>query len=108
MEQFKVKFTKTAKADINSAIHYIAVDLCEPDTAERISIRVKAEIASLKTMPERFPLVEDSYLASLGFRKTAVGNYLIFYTVSHEEHQVCIHRILYGKRNWITLLSEDD
>ena len=108
MEHYKVKLTENANADIRAAVRYIAVDLREPDTAERMAIRIKEEAVSLKNMPERFPLVPDRYLASLGFRMTSVGNYLIFYTVNHEDRQVEISRVLYGKRNWIEILTKNN
>lgn len=96
-----------ARADVRAAVRYIAVDLREPDTAKRMVIRFKEAVLSLKDMPERFPLVHDSYLASSGFRTTQVGNYLIFYRVNREEHQVEIIRVLYGKRDWISILQEN-
>lgn len=108
MEHYKVKFTEKTNADIRAAVRYVAIDLREPDTAERMAIRIKEEAASLKNMPERFPLVPDRYLASLGFRMTSVGNYLIFYIVNHDKRQVEISRVLYGKRNWIKILTEDN
>ena len=97
MERYKIKFTKKAKADIRTAVRYIAVDLREPETAERMAVRIKKEAMSLQSMPERFPLVSDRYLASLGYRTTSVGNYLIFYIVSREEHRVEISRVLSGR-----------
>lgn len=108
MERYKVKFTEKANADIRAAVRYIAVDLREPDTAERMAARMKEEAASLKNMPERFPLVADRYLASFGFRMTSVGNYLIFYIVNQKERRVEISRVLYGKRDWINILTENN
>lgn len=105
MEHYNVKFTEHARSDIRASVHYIAVDLREPDTAKRMAVRFKEEIASLKNMPDRFPLVSDQYLASLGLRMTSVGSYLIFYLVNHEKGQVEIFRVLYGKRNWIGILT---
>lgn len=106
MERFKVKYTKQALADVHAAVRYIAVDLQEPDTAKRMAIRFKEAVISLKDMPERFPIVHDSYLASLGFRTIQVGNYLIFYIVNRKEYQVEISRVLYGKRDWINILTK--
>lgn len=106
MEHYKVKFTEKTQEDIRAAVRYIAVDLREPDTAERMAIRIREEAVSLKNMPERYPLVPDRYLASLGFRMTSVGNYLIFCIVNHNERQVEISRVLYGKRNWIEILTK--
>ena len=48
------------------------------------------------------------YLSTLGIRVTSVGNYLIFYVVNHEDRRVDIARVLYGKRDWIRILTEND
>ena len=108
MEHYKVKFAQEANADIRAAVRYVAVDLRETDTAERMAIRIKEEATSLKDMPERFPLVPDRYLASLGVRMTSVGNYLIFYIVNRDKRQVEISRVLYGKRNLIEILTKSN
>lgn len=106
MGRFKVRYTEQARADVHAAVRYVAVDLRETDTAKRMAIRFKEAVGSLKDMPERFPLVHDSYLASLGFRTAQVGNYLIFYTVNHKECQVEVSRVLYGKRDWTAIIKE--
>ncbi len=108
MEHYDVILTKKARADIQAAIRYIARDLREPATAAGMLDRFKVEIMSLQTMPERFGLVPDEYLASLGIRMTAVGSYLIFYVVNHGEHRVYVPRVLYGRRNWIEILTKDN
>ena len=106
MELYDVSVHETAKADIREAVGYIAKTLREPDTARAMSERLRETIVSLSNMPERFPLVRDNYLSSLGIRVTSVGNYLIFYVVNQEEHRVDIFRVLYGKRNWIGIVRK--
>ena len=58
-------------------------------------------------MPRRFALVPDSYLASAGVRAASVDSYLIFYIVEQDSKSVCASRVLYGRRNWAELLSQD-
>lgn len=108
MEHYEVLVHKTAKADIRDAVGYIAKNLREPNTARALSLRLRDAILSLNSMPERFPLVRDNYLSSLGIRVTSVGNYLIFYVVNHEERRVDIARVLYGKRDWTRILTENN
>ena len=108
MEHYEVLVHETAKADIRDTVGYIAKTLREPNTARALSERLRDTILSLSSMPDRFPLVRDNYLASLGIRVTSAGNYLIFYVVSHEEHRVDIARVLYGKRNWNRILTENN
>ena len=107
MEHYEIFVYDSAKQDIRDAIGYISKILREPETAHNMLSRFQEEIFSLADMPERYPIVSDCYLASLGFRVTSVGNYLIFYIVKKELNHVDIIRVLYGKRNWIDLLRND-
>ena len=107
MEQYDVIVYDSAQDDIQSAVRYISKTLLEPDTARDLLLRFRNEILSLSNMPERFPLVRDKYLASLGYRTTSVGNYLVFFTVRKETRKVDVIRVIYGKRNWIELIKRD-
>ena len=106
MERYKVEVTNEARTDIRAAARYIAVQLRQPDTAERLLDTLDNEITSLETMPERCGYVHDEYLASLGIRMTMAHNYLIFYVVDRTVGIVTILRVLNGRRNWITILTE--
>ncbi len=105
MERYKVVLSRRAEADIRAIVKYIAVTLREPAAAKRMQGRFKEMAASLKSMPKRFALVSDRYLASVGFRMTSVGNYLVFYTLDEEKNVVNISRVLYGRQNWMDLLT---
>ena len=67
--------------------------------------KMKSAIVSLQAMPERHGLVSDKYLAAKGIRMLPVGHYLIFYTVNKAAKEVGIVRVLYGKRDWESLLQ---
>lgn len=106
MERYKVDVTDEAKADIRAAARYIAVELRQPDTAESLLDSFDDEITSLEKMPERYGTVHDEYLASLGIRMTMLKNYLLFYVVDRTALTVTIIRALHGRRNWISILTE--
>lgn len=105
MERYNVILSLEAKADIHEIVRYIAKELREPSTAEQMLDRIEEAIASLESMPEKYALVSDEYLASCGIRMIAVKKYLIFYTVERSKKEVNISRVLYGKRNWIDLMA---
>ena len=106
MERYNVILSIEARADIREIVRYIAKELQEPSTAERMLDRIEETIGSLESMPEKYAVVSDEYLASCGIRMAAVKKHLIFYTINHSENEVNIVRVLYGKRNWIDLLTE--
>ncbi len=104
MDNYSVMISATAGEDAAGIADYIAYTLLDPQAAIRLIGRLKEAVNSLKTMPERHPLVAEGYLALRGIRMICVENYCVFYTVDKAEHNVTIIRILYKKRAWERLL----
>ena len=100
METYKVKIYPAAKQDLLEIIDYL--NTLSRDAALRYYDLLTEEIASLATMPERYPRPKDLALAAKGYRYLAVKNYLVFYVVSGDTVQ--IGRILYGHRDYLSLL----
>ena len=107
MVRYRVLITGEAKADIRAAARYIALELRQPETAEKLLDRFDAEIASLETMPLSHGLVHDERLADQGIRMTTAGKYLLFFHVDREASAVTILRVLHGRRDWIGILQEE-
>lgn len=100
METYKVKIYPAAKQDLLEIIDYL--NTLSREAALRYYDLLTEEIASLATMPERYPRPKDLALAAKGYRYLAVKNYLVFYVVSGDTVQ--IRRILYGRRDYLSLL----
>lgn len=100
METYKVKIYPTAKQDLLEIIDYL--NTLSREAALRYYDLLTEEIASLSTMPERYPRPKDLAMAAKGYRYLVVKNYLVFYVVSGDTVQ--IHRILYGRRDYLSLL----
>ncbi len=104
MKHYKVMMTKPAAEDLQQIAHYIAIELREPVSAQRLVDRIKDQVMSLAEMPTRHELVADGSLASQGIRRLVIDNYIVFYIIAEKERTVTIIRILYGRRNWEQLL----
>ena len=104
MDNYSVMMSAAAAEDIGVIADYIANTLLEPETAAKLIGRLKTAVNSLETMPERHPLVADTYLALRGIRTVLVDNYCVFYAVNRAEHTVNIIRVIYTKRAWEKLI----
>ena len=105
MSEYKVMVSEATDTDLEEIASYIAANLQEPAIALKQIGRIKDAMMSLQTMPERHGVVSDNYLAAKGIRLLPVDNYLVFYTVNKAAGMVCIVRVLYGRREWETLLK---
>lgn len=96
--------TQPAADDLQGIASYIVNELREPSIAINLVNRIKEAVMSLSEMPERHSLVADENLAIQKIRKILVDNYIAFYTVSEQDATVTVIRILYGRRDWVSLI----
>ena len=100
MDSYKVKIYPAAEQDLMDIVDYL--NTLSGDAALRIYDTITEEIASLSQMPERCPRPKDLALAAKGYRYLIVEKYLVFYVIDGDVVQ--IRRILYGRRNYQSLL----
>ena len=105
--KYSIFVTGKAKQDLIEAADYIEYTLLNPKAADDLIDRFEKEINNLAFMPEKHQLVNDPVLAAWGIRMIALNNYIVFYTVDKESKSISVIRFLYGKRNWISVLSND-
>ena len=102
---YNIHITKTADADLNSAVDFIDHIMLNPQAADNLLLEAEEKITDLATFPEKYSLVTDPVLNAWGIHLTTVKNYLILYTVSEEEKCVYIIRFLHSKQNWNAILG---
>ena len=103
-ENFQIRFTPLAYEDLDEIDTYISVTLVNPQAAERLLEEMENSISQLVQFPYIGSEVDDPYLARKGYRKLVVENYLVFYLVDSDQKQVVIMRVLYGAREYRSLL----
>lgn len=60
-------------------------------------------IGSLRYLPQRYAVAKDAQLRLRGYRCLPAGDYLVFFVIAGNTAQ--IRRILFGKRQYASLLS---
>jgi toxin ParE1/3/4 len=104
LEDYNVIIELTAKRDLQGILHYIKNILRAPEAAKRIYIKIKNEILTLNQMPMRNNAVQEQPYASMGLHKLLVENYIVFYIIDEQKHEVHVLRILYNRREWQSIL----
>lgn len=100
MDSYKIKIYPAAKQDLMDIVDYL--NTLAPDAALRYYDLLTDQIAGLSYRPERCPHPRDLALAAKGYRCLLVKKYLVFYVVAGDTVQ--IRRILYGRRDYSSLL----
>lgn len=101
---WEVRFSQTAVEDVREAAHYMQRQLGAPKAATAFLDQIEEKVSLLESLPESCPLVRDFELSRVGYRWCSVGSFLMFFTTNDSSHTVNIERILYGARDWKSLL----
>lgn len=100
----KILVTPAALQDLKSIKSYIADDLSNPSAAVNTVKRIISTYKKLSDTPLMGTLLQQSIHLDIPFRFLVSGSYLIFYKVTDN---VEIHRIIYGRRDYIRILFND-
>jgi len=99
MKEWHIQITDQADRDMRDIYEYIAFQLQEPITAEKLIERIRNGIYGLKTSPKSFAVYPNEPWKSQGLRRINVGNYGIFFVPIESSGIVAIVRIMYGGRD---------
>jgi len=105
MKKYKVFLSTPANYDLIDIFDYIAVELSEPITADRLIDKLETAITRLGDMPFRHPVVSEKPYSRYGMRRLYVENYTVFYIINNSAKTVNIVRILYSRRDWEKLIE---
>ena len=98
-DSFHVTYSPAALDDLRSIFSYIAYELLATQAAINQINRIRKQIRSLDTMPERYDKVDWEPWASMHMHKLPVDNYIVFYLIDKEKMTATIVRIFYGGRD---------
>ena len=106
--EYKVKITPFAFLQLAETAKYISDVLLVPETALKWLDVLQSSIASLSSMPDRFPLTEEQPWREKGVRKLTVKGFLVYYLVDEPKKTVTVTAVVYGRRDQISALKELD
>lgn len=99
---YKLIFSPEFLTDIDEAFEYISSVLDSKNAAGKLMKKIDGCVEMLKETPYMFPLCNDP-LSILNYRKIAIKNYVIIYSVNEQKKEVYLLRCFYGKRDYPNL-----
>lgn len=100
-----IVFSPEARKDLLEIGDYIAFKLHNKGAARSLMDRIQKTVLVLQQFPESGTLLSFAG-PHLMYRYLICGNYMIFYHLA-DDH-VCIDRILYGRRDYLSILFGDE
>ena len=104
MGKYRIDVSKPAENDLRDIVRYISSQLEAQMTALNMMDTIEEAIMGLADMPHKYPLVTDNHLATMGYRKLFIKNYIVFFTIDEKAKVVDVERILYARRDWLSIL----
>ena len=101
--KFRVRITRTAERDIEEAWTFIAQDSIEE--AAKFVHRLEEQIATLKSFPERCPLIPENEILGTRYRHLLYGSYRTVFRIAGR--RVYVLRIIHGARLLDTSMFEE-
>jgi plasmid stabilization system protein ParE len=92
--RFQVRLTDTAQADMDEIWTHIAHDSVAE--ANKFIRRLERQLRTLRTLPERCPLIPENKLLDKGYRHLVYGKYRSVFRISGRT--VYVVRIIHGAR----------
>ena len=100
MRKYSVVVTEAAERDLTCIVDYVSNHLSNPSAATSILDELKRLVEDLERLPGAHAVVRDELLALAGYRWSAVGPYMAFFTVDEDSGTVNIERVLHSTMNW--------
>lgn len=97
--------TPAALQDLKEIKSYITEELSNPTAAVNTVNRIISKYKKLQDTPFMGTLLNQSIHLDIPFRYLVSGSYMIFYKVTDN---IEIHRIIYGRRDYIRILFDID
>ena len=104
---YKVVISPSANADLFNALKYITFELENPQAAANLADGIEKCYTELEEFPTAHELCRDSVLARAGYRKYAVGNYLVIFRIVEEMQEVRILHIFHALQNYPEILKDE-
>lgn len=101
----EILFSSQAQHDLSETCDYIAYQLQNRSAARSFLKKIQKEVSTLSKFPESGTPLSFSG-SELSYRYLICGNYMVFYRF--RDHTVFIDRILYGGRDYLSILFGDE
>lgn len=102
---YQLQHTNLYDTDLFNCFNYIKHELKASNACVQFKKAVLIAYKNLETIPESFGRINLNNKEKYILRFYAIGNYVILYSV--HDNTVRLHRFLYAKSNWKTILENN-
>ena len=102
-KKYRLRYSPLFHKDINGILDYILFELKNQTAAQKFINNVEKAVQKRLENPKSFEVYKTFKKRKFDYRRIYVGNYLIFYVVTH--NTMVVRRCLYARRNIKAILK---
>ncbi|MCH5158936.1 MAG: type II toxin-antitoxin system RelE/ParE family toxin [Clostridiales bacterium] len=95
--KYGFRFTPLAESDIDSALSYISITLCNGQAALKLLSDIEKTITTICEFPYSFADCKRFLVQDENIRHVSIDNYVFIYEIREQEKQLNILRFLYSR-----------
>ena len=102
-KRYTITITDIATNELEEIFDYISKNLKNEVATERLKYRIEKLFLWLEENPYLATKVHIKPRNQI-YRRLVINNYIILYQVEEKKKQVIIHRVLYGRRDYLNII----
>lgn len=106
--KFNYKMTPLAESDIDSALNYIAINLCNEKAAGDLYLKIEEAIETVCEFPFASADCQCFLITDENIRHVPIGNYCMVYEIKEKEKRIDILRFRFLKMDLKKLTLKQD
>ena len=99
---YELDISDRAEQDLDDIVSYIAGKLAAPQAAADFLDAVYDCYDHLENNPYLYEKCRDPKIQNDGYRRAVIKNYILVYKIFEESKKVVIHRLFYGRQNYVS------
>ena len=101
IKKYKVLFTITGWQELVNTFNYISNNLLKRKVSQKLMNKIEDKINLLEYTPKIYPKIERKDELGRVFRKIALKQNVILYTIDENEREVYISHVFYQKSDYL-------
>ena len=99
--EYEIVISDTCLEEIEENCDYIKKTLKAEQASNRLREKIMETIKKLRKYPKIYVKIEKTDKAGRDYRRIAIDNYVMIYTIIEEDEIILISHIYYGGRNYL-------
>lgn len=105
IEKYNTVLTYDSSKEMKRIYEYIAENLYAKKASDNLMIDVENKVSYLDFCPKIYAEIEKINEVKRKYRRIAIKNYILLYTINEYGKMIYVSHMYYGRRNYMKIFS---